>query len=96
MPASSRLHAEKTAPIQHFGLFQHSPITAMSNSRLEEFEYEPLDDDSTSFRLLVLAPGTWDATLDCTLVEDSREAPTFPYEALSVSLIMKPCCSKLI
>ncbi|EPE30305.1 hypothetical protein GLAREA_13028 [Glarea lozoyensis ATCC 20868] len=46
------------------------------------FEYEPLE-DSNSFRLLLLSPGTGDAPLDCTLVEDSRGGNTFSYEALS-------------
>ena len=50
---------------------------------LGRFEYEPLDDDSRAFRLLVLAPGTWETPLDCNLIEDSREASTFAYEALS-------------
>lgn len=55
----------------------------MCEHRLERFEYEPLDDDAAAFRLLVLAPGTCDTPLDCTLIEDSRETSTFPYEALS-------------
>jgi hypothetical protein len=50
---------------------------------LGRFVYDPLDDNSGAFRLLVLAPGAWDAPLDCNLIEDSREASTFPYEALS-------------
>ncbi|KAM3071383.1 hypothetical protein ACMFMF_007856 [Clarireedia jacksonii] len=50
---------------------------------MNKFEYEPLDDNSSAFRLLILSPGTGDSPLDCTLIEDSQEVSTFSYEALS-------------
>lgn len=39
----------------------------LKNQNLDRFMYEPLADSSTSIRLLVLEPGTWDISIRCEL-----------------------------
>jgi hypothetical protein len=55
----------------------------MSNVSVKKFEYEPLSEIPSAFRLLRLFPGGWETKLECSLERQILEFKTSSYEALS-------------